>query len=116
MLYNETATTLYKRANTIVVNNELGEVPLVTFHEQYATVEGAVVDGRAGSCSMDMPTDPTETFPLVHPETGDSLGDADFGTLQVMLHSLYLHVAHLRDNDVPEELPVEEPPVDEEIE
>ena len=103
MLYNETATTVYKRANAIVVNNELGETPVVTFHEQYAFVEGVAVDGRAGSCSMDMPADLAETFPLVHPETGESLGSADFGTLQVMLHSLYLHVADLRDNPASEE-------------
>lgn len=104
MLYGEKATTLYKRSNMMVVNNELGEIPLVTFHEQYATVEGEAVDGRTGSCSMGMPLDPTETFPLVHPVTGESLGDAEFGTLQVMLHSLYLHVADARDNFVPEDV------------
>ena len=99
----------------MVVNNELGEIPLVTFHEQYATVEGEAVDGHAGSCSMGMPLDPTETFPLVHPVTGDPLGEAEFGTLQVMLHSLYLHVAEARDNPIvdPNGPPSEEPPVEE---
>lgn len=110
MLYNQQTKELYVRAETIVVNNPLnGLEPSVTFHEQYATTDGEAIQGRTGSCSLDMPADVEETFALVHPVTGDSLGEASFGTLQVMLHSLYLHVASLRDNQVPEDATPEEP-------
>jgi len=108
MLYNETATTLYKRSNNITFNNELNARPQVTFHEQYATVDGEAVDGRVGSCSLVMPTEEDATFPLEHPITGDPLGEASFQSLQIMLHSLYLHVAAIRDTP-PEPMPAPEP-------
>ena len=121
MLYNETTTTLYKRSNVIVINNELDITPEITFHEQYATSEGDAVDGRAGSCALVMPEETDATFPLVHPVTGDSLGDTSFQSLQVMLHSLYLYTASIRDNPPVEVAPepeaeptepVEEEPTD----
>lgn len=98
MLYNETATTLYKRSNVIVINNELGITPEITFHEQYATSEGDAVDGRAGSCALVMPEETDATFPLVHPLTGESLGTTSYANLHVILHSLYLHAATTRDS------------------
>jgi hypothetical protein len=109
MLYNEKTTTLYKRSNVIVINNELDITPEITFHEQYATSEGEVVEGRAGSCALIMPEETDATFPLVHPITGDSLGEASFQNLQVMLHSLYLYTASIRDNPPVEVLPEPEP-------
>lgn len=105
MLYNETTTTLYKRANVIVINNELNMPPEITFQEQYATAEGEAVDGRVGSCTLVMPSEEDATFPLEHPITGDPLGEASFQSLQVMLHSLYLYTASIRDNP-PVEVPV----------
>ena len=122
MLYNETTTTLYKRANVIVINNELNMPPEITFQEQYATAEGEAVDGRVGSCALIMPEEDDATFPLEHPITGDPLGEASFQTLQVMLHSLYLYTASIRDNPPvevapepqpePEPEPTEEEPTD----
>lgn len=109
MLYNETTTTLYKRANVIVINNELNMPPEITFQEQYATAEGEAVDGRVGSCSLIMPEEVEATFPLEHPITGDPLGEASFQTLQVMLHSLYLYTANIRDNPPVEIVPEPEP-------
>lgn len=98
MLYNETATTIYRRSNNVTFNNELGQLPQVTFHEQYATVDGVAIDGRAGSCALEMPADVTEEFPLVHPLTGESLGTTSYANLHVILHSLYLHAATTRDS------------------
>ena len=122
MLYNETTTTLYKRANVIVINNELNMPPEITFQEQYATAEGEAVDGRVGSCALIMPEEDDATFPLEHPITGDPLGEASFQTLQVMLHSLYLYTASIRDTPPvevapepqpePEPEPTEEEPTD----
>ena len=112
MLYNETTTTLYKRANVIVINNELGTAPEITFQEQYATIEGESVEGRVGSCSLVMPSEAGATFPLEHPITGDPLGEASFESLQVMLHSLYLYTAAIRDNPPEEPEPTEEEPTD----
>ena len=109
MLYNETTTTLYKRANVIVINNELGTSPEITFHEQYATLEGQGIEGRVGSCSLVMPAESGATFPLEHPITGDPLGEASFESLQVMLHSLYLYTAAIRDNPPVEIVPEPEP-------
>ena len=107
MLYNEKTTTLYKRSNYIVINNELDIMPEITLHEQYATSEGDAVDGRTGSCALIMPEEEDATFPLVNPITGDSLGEASFQNLQVMLHSLYLYTASIRDNPPVEMEPIE---------
>lgn len=109
MLYNETTTTLYKRANVIVINNELNMSPEITFQEQYATAEGEAVDGSVGSCALVMPAEEDATFPLEHPITGDPLGEASFQSLQVMLHSLYLYTASIRDNPPVEVVPEPEP-------
>ena len=98
MLYKEEETTIYRRANTIVINNELDMSPEITFHEQFATVDGMALDGRLGSCGLTMEEGSAETFTLVHPELGVELGEMSYVELQVAIYSLYLHAADKRDN------------------
>jgi hypothetical protein len=98
MLYKEEETTIYRRANTVVINNELGLTPDITFHEQYATVGGEAINGRLGSCSLALEEGSEETFTLVHPELGVKLGEMSYLELQVAIYSLYLHAADKRDN------------------
>ena len=98
MLYKEEETTIYRRANNVVINNELGMTPDITFHEQYATAGGEAINGRVGSCSLTMEQGSAETFTLVHPELGVELGEMSYVELQVAIYSLYLHAADKRDN------------------
>lgn len=111
MLYRRESKELYVRAHHIGIENQLGETPNITFHEQFATMDGLVVDGRLGSCALEM-TDPTESFPLYHPETGTELGTLTYAELQVALYSLYLYAASKRDDKLAE-LEAIEPVADE---
>lgn len=115
MLYNQKQTETYTRAYNISIENPLGETPLIRFNEELVEVKpdgSAEVVGRAGNhhVSQWLPEELMSTeFNVLHPETGDALGTATYGEMQVMLHSLYLHLAFIRDN------PVMDAPVEEEV-
>lgn len=96
MLYNRATTELYVRASSVQINNRLGSAPDITFYEQFATSDGVALDGLRSSCALTM-DDPTESFELVHPETGAALGSMSYAELQVALYSLYLKAATERD-------------------
>ena len=98
MLYNQTTKDVYTRARVIVIDNPLpteGLIPSVRFNEELSTTDGISL-GSNGFCSMSFEVG--GTFPLVHPETGQSLGEGTHEQLQVLLYSLYLHAAEARDN------------------
>ena len=104
MLYNQEETTIYKRSNLIVINNELtGIPPSITFHEQYATVDGVAINGRASMCTQELSTDPDADFALLNPETGEEIGRMTEQAFQVALYSLYINAAQLRDANVNDE-------------
>lgn len=98
MLYKQTTTDVYTRARVIAIDNPLpaeGLAPSVRFNEELATSDGWSV-GPAGHCSMTFEAD--GEFPIIHPITGEALGTATHQELQVLLYSLYFHVATVRDN------------------
>jgi len=112
MLYNERQANVYRRAASIVINNPLpatGLPPDMRFIEQDAIIEpdGSLTPLASeieGYCGLTL-TDESRgvTFPLLHPETGDPLGESTYEEVATILYSLYAHAADLRDSRVPAE-------------
>lgn len=110
MLYKKTTTDVYTRARVIAIDNPLpteGITPSIRFNEELATSEGHSV-GPAGYCSM--PFEADGEFPIINPITGEEVGTATHQELQVLLYSLYFHVANVRDN-TPAEVNVDVEPL-----
>lgn len=90
--------TEYQRSNKVIITNELGGLPEVTFMEQ---VLGTLPDGnmmqvRATKC-VDNFGNPIEEFNLLNPLDDTILGTAKYQDVYVLLYSLYRHVAAKRD-------------------
>lgn len=109
MLYKEETVEVYTRASDIMITNPLpsaGLPPQIRFNEERAVKQpdGELVSlgGFSGVCQLALTPDTASTsFDLLHPETNAVLGSATYQDLQVMLYSLYIHAADLRDNEAP---------------
>ena len=96
----------WRRAHTVQIHNPVpgqGSVPLISFHEEDAIQVGGKVittpayDAGPGGLRALFQAD--GVYPLVNPVTGESLGASmTHQELYVALHSLYMHLAGLRDN------------------
>lgn len=110
MNYKETTVSgsKWQRAATIVFYNPHEGIPSVTFNEEELAVVGSeVYQKQVGTLSAQF-TDPSISFNLLNP--GDNttvIGSATYQDAYVMLLSLYLHLADLRDN--PPAPPVDAP-------
>lgn len=99
---NTASGETWVRSNHITIENPLGGVPQIHFREERAIALGPeeVVTKAVGSVAESMTADNlSESFPLINPETGEEIPE-EFGTyqqLQVLLHSLYIHMAKKRD-------------------
>ena len=113
MLYNKKQTETYTRAYNISIENPLEDTPLIRFNEELVEVkpDGTTeVVGRAVSrhVSQWLPEELLVTeFNVLNPMTGDVMTTATYGDVQVMMYSLYIHLANIRDNS-PMDLPAEE--------
>lgn len=88
--------TVYTRAFKIVIDNALGQNPSIHYQqEQVANLDGGEhFQKLVGSVSVTLTPDNAQTvFPLIHPITGDLLGEATYEQFQLILYSLYLHTA-----------------------
>lgn len=97
--YRETTVTgiSWQRANRVTIDNPLGGIPLIHFVEEEVV---ALADGhitRPLGAVMERMTDPDAAFPLLIPDTGQVVGEATYGQVYALLHSLYLHLATQRD-------------------
>jgi len=108
-LYNEQTTTTtqtyttFDRARTITIDNPNGLPPQITFVEERIRREDGKDDvnlGQVGKLSKQfLPENALTSFPLKNPLDGSLLGvSATYQDLQVMLYSLYFHLAEERDN------------------
>jgi hypothetical protein len=107
-LYNEQTTvetrtiTTFDRAKLITVDNPNGMPPHITFVEERIQREDGVPDvslGQVGTLSKEMTAENATTqFDLLNPATGQVIGTAQYQDLQVLLYSLYFHLAMERDN------------------
>jgi len=99
--YKEEQLTADKwvRSNRVTITNPYQGVPKITFGEEEITL---LSDGRAVNLPLQGLvqgfTDPTTVFPVLNPVTGEDTGTtATYGDLYVMLHSLYISLAKIRD-------------------
>lgn len=107
MLYREEEAKVYTRASDILINNPLPEsglVPQIRFNEEFVVTRGeeSIPQGPSGACFLQLTPETAGTeFNLLHPVTDEVIGTATYQDLQVLLYSLYLHAAELRDNAPP---------------
>jgi len=108
--YKQTTVTgeSYIRSYRVIVENQKGAVPSATFLEE----ELVTINGTERKSHVDQATlyfNPTDTFPLINPLTGDLLGKtATHLDLQILLYSLYMDAALKRDARVAAEKIAEE--------
>lgn len=86
----------YQRVNRVTIENELGQLPRAHFSEESVlNVDGETIRRPVGTLTIDF--DPAGVIELVHPETGQSLGQATHAQLHVIVWSLYMQEAAKRD-------------------
>jgi hypothetical protein len=107
----QTATaTAWQRANEVRISNPANGVPNIVFYEEEAiNLPSGIITRNVGNLTESF-ADPTKTFNLLHPVTGDVIGTAAYQDIYVMLFSLYMALADRRDNPPPPPPPAEEPP------
>lgn len=88
----------YQRSNKVIVMNELGGTPEITFMEQVIGTlpDGTKVTPRTTKCADQM-TNPAESFPLLNPLDDSVIGSLTYQEVYVTLYSLYRYVAAKRD-------------------
>ena len=81
---------VFQHAYQIIIDNPYQGNPHITFLEEEVITlsDGKIVKVSVPGCSGDFKVD--ATFPLLHPETGQYLGEATHGQLQLMMYSLYM--------------------------
>lgn len=91
------ATESWCRANKVTVENELGQIPVISFSEE----EVLVVNGKklvlGGALLQENMGDPSVTFDLLNPETDEVIGSVSYMDVYVTLYSLYKKLALARD-------------------
>ena len=90
----------YTRAHHVYVGNPLDGKKTVAFHEeQVILLDGETITRETGKVDAEFTTDTAGTvFAIVNPETGEPTeATATYAQVYVLLHSLYLHLALLRD-------------------
>lgn len=118
MDYKEDILKSKQRAKQVIITNELGGIPLIEFIEEITVTEGAKIISKTPVGKIqEALIDPATIFPLIHPDTGEALGESTYGAVYVTLYSLYRSLTARRDAPVvipivtPEPVVVE-PPVD----
>lgn len=100
--YQEQSITGEKwvRSNAVRISNPYQGTPTITFLEEEVShlSDGRMVNAQLAGIAEPF-SDPSKTFPLVNPVTGESLGaTASYQDVYVLLHSLYIALATARDN------------------
>jgi len=91
------------RAYSININNLINQSKTVHFQEEKAIVtgDGDVLTKRVGEVSEQFTQATANTeFPLLDPETGQVVGTAKYSEVYAILHSLYMHLAQKRDEQL----------------
>lgn len=98
----------WKRSKRVQIENPYGGTPSVVFTEEIAITlaDGSVVTIPCGT--LEVAFNPSAVIPLINPWTGEPLtnvnGDPQFAThieAYILLHSLYIDNATIRDTPVP---------------
>ena len=91
----------WRRTHGINVINAYQQMPTIQFQEEDRTMlpNGQTMVTNNTAVEGDF-SDPTATFPLIDPNTGATIGQAAHQDVYVMLFSLYMSLAAIRDNPV----------------
>ena len=89
--------TSWQRSYSVRIDNKLGEIPSICFSEEEVVNFGEQFVTRHVGQLVELFDDPTKTFNLTNPETGEVVGVASYQDAYVMLSSLYLYLATKRD-------------------
>lgn len=102
--YKETQinATKYQRAKFVMINNEKGYYPRISFTEEQIVIldDGSFIKNECGLISEELnETSSTEQFNIVD-SNGNIVGQATYNDVYNMLSSLYLHIASKRDGSI----------------
>jgi hypothetical protein len=90
----------WQRSNKVTVENELDQVPVITFsEEEVVLIKGNKVVLNRVLLQENM-GDPSKTFDLLNPETDEIIGSASYTQIYIMLYSLYKKLALDRDASI----------------
>lgn len=101
--YREESITGNKwvRSNKVSITNPYQGVPEVHFGEEEITLlsDGKTLNSNLPGITIPF-VDPTKTFPLLNPVTGEEFGvNSTYQEVYVILHSLYIALAKERDTE-----------------
>lgn len=99
--YKESAVTgtAWQRCHQIVIDNPLGNTPVVRFDEEEVLTTSTGQTVRRPVPGISLPFDPAKPFPLRNPVTGELIPGAasTYGDAYVLLYSAYMAAAEERD-------------------
>lgn len=100
ILYKQQSHGLpYQRACRVVIENQYNRAPRCEFHEEMISDYGTdYLSKQVGSLRITY--DPAKEYPLLNPETGDTIGTFTQGQLYAMLYSVYISEAMARDAEI----------------
>lgn len=116
--YKESAVagTKWTRSWQVNIDNKYQQIPTIAFFEEEVvdTGDGTFISKMLPGALRESFSDPSKSFNLLNPATGNVIGTASYQDLYVILSSLYSALAELRDNPpavitTPVEPPVEPP-------
>ena len=88
----------WQRCCRVVIDNPVGQIPQAFFYEEeVVNLPSGQVKRHLGQM-VESFSDPSKMFDLINPATGDIIGSATYQDLYILLHSLYMSLAHQRDN------------------
>ena len=101
--FKEITGESWVRSYELICNNRLGTLRTATFREEQAVNVGdSTMTQALGQVTETFDEgNATEAVDLVHPDTGVVLGQTTYEQVQLVLHSMYLHMAKKRDNRQP---------------
>lgn len=99
---NQTLET-YVRASRVIIENPLPHIanPHIHYTEALVSVDAAgnerIMDTVGAVVESFKPENQDTVFDLIHPVTGDVIGQSSYTDLQVLIYSLYFYLANERD-------------------
>jgi hypothetical protein len=91
----ETAGKKWIRSNSANISNPYQGVPSIVFNQEIiSSFQDGTISclGGINSISENL-SNPNEEFPLLSPETGETIGTSTYLQVYIMLSSLYSHIS-----------------------
>lgn len=106
----EIAGEAWHRSNGVNIQNKYNTIPTIEFYEEKIVQAGNDILATTTGTLKESLTSPLTEFEILDPDTGISVGQkAQYKDIYILLHSLYIHLATLRDQEL-ENQPIQEEP------